>query len=229
MPACRRCSSAASMRIRSIRATSRSAELLTPQVRSRVHRAARPGRRGRHAAGRAGIPRPAVHRQRRHGLGHRHGQAAHQAAGAGRGHSDHRLHGAARSRRPRQLHRAARPAADRQARHPGLVGGHDQGREGRTVAGRLPGRRAARAQRVRRAVDHRRRIHGRGAAGTRAAVDPHRDAGDVLRLPGQVLPQRHQVSTARRACRPRPRSTSPTWRSPPSTRSAPRAGAAPTS
>ena len=31
------------------------------------------------------------------------------------------------------------------------------------------------------------------AAGARAAVDPHRNAGDVLRLPGEVLPQRHEV------------------------------------
>ena len=37
------------------------------------------------------------------------------------------------------------------------------------------------------------RIHRGGAAGTRAAVHPHRDAGDLLRLPGQVLPQRHEV------------------------------------
>ena len=70
------------------------------------------------------------------------------------GDPDHRLHGAALARRSRHLPRAPRPAAHRQARDAGLVGGHDQGGEGRTVARRLPGRRAARAQRVRRAVDH---------------------------------------------------------------------------
>ena len=142
---------------------------------------------------------------------------------------DHRLHGAALARRSRQLPRAARPAADREAGDAGLVGGHDQGREGRAVVRRLPGRGAARAQRVRGAVDHRRRIHRRGAAGARAAVDPHRDAGDVLRLPGQVLPQRHEVLSARRACRPRPRSISRISRWPRSPPWAPRAGAAPTS
>ena len=69
-----------------------------------------------------------------HGLGHRHGQAAHQAPGAVGGRSDHRLRGVARARRFRQLHRTPRPAADREAGDPGFFRGHDQGREGRTVA-----------------------------------------------------------------------------------------------
>ena len=43
---------------------------------------------------------------------------------------------------------------DREARDAGFLGRHDQGREGRPVVRRLPGRRDARARRVRRAVDH---------------------------------------------------------------------------
>ena len=148
---------AASMRTPSIRATSRSPHCSSEGFDARLHRAARSGRRGRHAAGRAGVPGHPLHRQRRHGLGHRHGQAAHQAAGAG----------GRRCRPPstwccagpqdlRGGARAARLPHDREARDAGLERRHDQGREGRGPAGRLRGRRAARAGRVRRALDHRR-------------------------------------------------------------------------
>ena len=97
------------------------------------------------------------------------------------------------------------------------------------LARRLPGCRAARARRVRGAVDHRRRIHGGDAAGPRVAVDPHRDAGDVLRLPGQVLPHRHEVFLpVGPVGRGRETSGEPLARRR-SRRSAPKAGAAPTS
>jgi D-alanine-D-alanine ligase len=52
-------------------------------LRPRLHRAARPPRRGRHDPGRARADAHSLHRFRRHGLGARHGQVPHQAALAG--------------------------------------------------------------------------------------------------------------------------------------------------
>ena len=69
----RRCARRASTRTPSIR---RSATCSTSSAKASraVHRAARPLRRGRHAAGRARDARHSLHRQRRDGLGDRHGQ-----------------------------------------------------------------------------------------------------------------------------------------------------------
>ena len=229
MPACRRCSSAASTRIHSIRATSRSTSWSTRNFDRAFIALHGPGGEDGTLQGAleflgmpytgSGVMGSAI------GMDKLRTKRLAQAVGD----SHHRLHGAALARRSRQLHRAARAAADRQAGDAGLVGGHDQGGEGRAVVRRLPGRGAARAQRVRGAVDHGRGIHRGGAAGSRVAVDPHRDAGDVLRLPGEVLPQRHEVFLPVGSFRPRPRSTSRISRWRPSPPWAPRAGAAPTS
>ena len=52
---------------------------------------------------------------------------------------------------------------------------------------------AARFAGVRRGVDRGQGVHGRDAAGRGAALDPHRDAADLLRLRGEVLPRRHAL------------------------------------
>jgi D-alanine-D-alanine ligase len=48
-------------------------EPLSDLLVARLDRAARPGRRGRDGPGRARVPGHPLHRQRRDGLGHRHG------------------------------------------------------------------------------------------------------------------------------------------------------------
>ena len=58
------------------------------RLRPRVHRAARPLRRGRHGPGRARNAEDPVHRQRRDGVGAGDGQMAHQARLAGERDSD---------------------------------------------------------------------------------------------------------------------------------------------
>ena len=80
-----------------------------------------------------------------HGLGDRHGQAAHQAARAG----DRRRHAPTTSccaaRRISTTRSSGSAADDREAGDAGLERRHDQGGEGRGPAGRLRGRREVRA------------------------------------------------------------------------------------
>ena len=71
--------------------------------------------------------------------------------------------------------------------------GMTQGRACRGSARRLRRRRAVRDAGVRRALDHRQRVHRGDPAGRGAALDPHRDAQDLLRLRGEVLPRRHAL------------------------------------
>ena len=78
-------------------------ELVAARLRPRVHRAARPRRRGRRGAGRARIARPALHRQRRHGLGaSAWTSCAPSASRRPWASRRRRLHGAARRRRFRR-------------------------------------------------------------------------------------------------------------------------------
>ncbi len=55
-----------------------------------------------------------------------------------------------------------------------------------------------RPHRVRRGVHHRRRVHRGRAARSRPAVDPHPAGDRILRLPGEVLPQRYAISLPER-------------------------------
>ena len=105
---------------------------------ARVHRAARPLRRGRHGAGRARDAGHSVHRQRRDGLGAGDGQVAHQARLARERHPDAALPRGRRAHRLDARRRRARPAADREAGARGLDDRHHQGHDRRP-------RRAARA------------------------------------------------------------------------------------
>ncbi len=61
------------------------------------------------------------------------------------------------------------------------------------AARRLARRLGARPGGHRGTLDHRRRVHRLRPAGRSAAGDPHRDAADVLRLPGEVLRRRHAL------------------------------------
>ena len=88
MPCWRRSAKRASTRMRSIRRSGRSSTSKRERLRSRLHRAARPLRRGRHRAGRARDAGHSLHRQRRDGLRARDGQVAHQARVARERHSD---------------------------------------------------------------------------------------------------------------------------------------------
>ncbi len=100
-------------------------------------------------------------------------------------------------------HRHGRSAHDGQTRLAGLERRHHQGQERRGAAAGLRRGARRRSHRVRGTVHHGRRIHRRRAAGSRPAVDPHPAGHRILRLPGQVLPQRHAVSLPERldACR----------------------------
>ena len=98
-------------------------------ARRRLHRPARPGRRGRHRPGAARDPRPPLHRARRRRLRALHGQGRRQArdprgraphAGLGRLQRD-RLPRARRRRHARGDRGAARLPAGRQAGEPGLL------------------------------------------------------------------------------------------------------------
>ena len=102
------------------------------RLRPRVHRAARPLRRGRHGAGRARDARDSVHRQRRDGVGARDGQVAHQARLARERHPDAALSRRRRAHRLDARRGRARAAADREARARRLDHRHHQGREGRS-------------------------------------------------------------------------------------------------
>ena len=95
----------------------------------RLHRAARPGRRGRHRAGAARDPRPSLHRAGGRGLRALHGQGRRQARDARRRAADPRLGrlqrdrvpGAGRRGHPGGDRGAARLPARDQAREPGLL------------------------------------------------------------------------------------------------------------
>ncbi len=103
-------------------------ELAQRALRSRVHRAARPLRRGRHRAGRAGDDGHPVHRQRRDGLGAGDGQVAHQARVARERHPDAALRRRRRAHRLDARRRRAGLAADREAGARRLDDRHHEGR-----------------------------------------------------------------------------------------------------
>ena len=108
------------------------------RLRPRVHRAARPLRRGRHHPGRARTARHSLHRLGRDGLGDRHGQGPDQADLDRAGAADAAL--SSSIDRPTQLDaagRLARAAADREAAARGLDHRHHQGQRGRAAGSRL--------------------------------------------------------------------------------------------
>ena len=136
---------------------------------ARLHRAARPLRRGRHGAGRARGAAHSVHRQRRDGLGARDGQVAHQARVARRRNS----HAALRA--------CSRPARDwdKVVATLGMPLIVKPAREGSTIgltkvvrAADLPAAYAARRE-VRRARD-RRGIHRRARSSPPRSCDRSR-------------------------------------------------------
>ena len=137
----------------------------------------------------------ALHRQRRHGLGDRHGQAAHQATGARRRGADVRFRRAARARQDfaAAIERLGLPLIVKPATQGSSVG-MTKVERAQDLAGRLRRRRAA----SRRCVFAEAwltgaRVHRRDPAGRRAALDPHRDPEHLLRLRGEVLPRRHPL------------------------------------
>ena len=155
-----------------------------------------------------------------HGLGDRHGQAAHQAPGAGRRRADRRLRGAARGPQDfdAALERLELPLIVKPATQGSSVG-MTQGRaRARTCAAAY----AAAAQ-FEPLVFAEPWITGaeytvailQGAALPSIRIET---PTDLLRLRGQVLPRRHALLLSLRACRRARRRTSRTWRSPPSRR-----------
>ena len=75
----------------------------------------------------------------------------------------------------------------------GITQGQDRG----GLAARLRRGAQRRSHRLRRALHRGRGAHGGRAAGPRPAVDSHRARDRVLRLRGEVLPQRHASITVR--------------------------------
>ena len=189
-----RSSAAASMRTPSIRATAPLAELIERALRARLDRAARPGRRGRHAAGGARVPRRSLHRQRR--------AWARPSAWTSCAPSAWR---SPRACRPPTSWCCA-DAADfelalERLELPLIVKPATQGSSvGMTKverAAELPAAYAAAAQ-LEPLVFAEAWLPGAEytvahAAGRGAALDPHRDAADLLRLRGEVLPRRHAL------------------------------------
>jgi hypothetical protein len=106
--------------------STRRARALRPQARglqARLHRAPRPLRRGRHGAGRARDAAHPLHRQRRDGLGARHGQVAHQARLGRLGHPDAALRdGEAATDWDKVLERSGMPVIVKPAREGSTIG-----------------------------------------------------------------------------------------------------------
>ena len=187
----RRRASVRSGRARSVRPEARG-------LRPRLHRAARPLRRGRHRAGRARDAEDSVHRQRRHGLGARDGQVAHQARLARERNPDAALSRGRRAHRLDARRRRARAAADRQAGARRLDDRHHQGDEGRPRRARAGVRRGRAKHDAAGAGRGIRR--GPGADGVdpqrpRAAADPHRGAAAATTtITASISPTRRSTS-----------------------------------
>ena len=101
-------------------------DLKARRLRSRLHRAPRTFRRGRHRAGRARDAGHPLHGQRRHGLRARDGQVANEARLDRERHSDAALSRRRRSHRLDAHRRRARAAAHREARARGLDDRHHE-------------------------------------------------------------------------------------------------------
>ncbi len=197
----------------------------------RLDRAARPRRRGRHGAGGARVPRHSLHRQRRHRLGDRHGQAAHQAPGRRRRRADARTSSCC-ARPPTSqlaLERLGLPLIVKPASQGSSVGmTHGRARAELPAAWRAATQ--LRAGGLRRALDHGRRVHRRrscrawrcprSASRRRASSTTTRPSTSAT-TPASTCPS--GLSTAAE------RAHAPRSRSRPSRPAAPRAGAASTS
>ena len=229
--AARRCwprsSGAASTRTASIRRSGRSTDLLTLKI-DRVWIALHgPGGEDGTLQGALeflGVPYTG---SGVHGFGHRHGQAAHQAPGAG-----------GRACRPpefvvlREAHdldagaRAPGPAADRQARLAGIERRHGARRARRGAARCLEQRAAHRSGGVRRSAGSRARsTRWRSCRGRRCHRSAsRRRAASTTTRPSICATTR--ATSVPRACPRRPKRIWRSWRSQPTRPAAPKAGAA---